>query len=138
MMLILRVVPALIVPFILYILLLAGGAGALSSGHAVLIQIPTITGAGVGINAGDLVTLVTVICLSLDLGAASSTASSAIVHLCVDAAFAVLCLIMFLMSPAFATASFLTLTVAALLEFMVGAGIMVVSARRDVAYASGN
>jgi hypothetical protein len=47
---------------------------------------------------------------------------------------AVLFVLLLLLVSKFATASFLLLTIAALLEFMVGAAIMAISARRDVSY----
>ncbi|MBS0384704.1 MAG: hypothetical protein JSS00_05075 [Proteobacteria bacterium] len=137
MMLVLRVFPALIFPFLLYLLLLAGGPGALASGHGPLFHITMMSGAVVAINAADIVALAIVACLSLDLGSASNTGTTAIVHLCVDAVLAVIYLVLFLLFSAFATAVFLALTAAALLEFMIGGWIMVVSARRDVAYGAG-
>ncbi|MBI3437453.1 MAG: hypothetical protein HY054_02150 [Proteobacteria bacterium] len=133
-----RVFPTLIFPFVLYLLFLAGGAGALSSGHPPLLHFTMMSGAVVAINAADVVALAIVVCLSLDLGSASDTATSAIVHLCVDAALATVFLVLFLLLSAFGTTVFLLLTAAALLEFMVGGWIMVVSARRDVSYASGH
>lgn len=136
MMQILRVFPTLALPFVLYVLFLAGGAGVLSSGHAGIEHLTMASGAVVAINAADIVAMATVICLALDLGAASDTATSSIVHLCVDAGLSVVYLILFLMFAPFATATFLILTAAALMEFMVGGWIMVVSARRDVAYAN--
>ncbi len=136
MMQVLRVFPTLIFPFVLYLLFLAGGAAALSSGHPPMVHLTMTTGAVVAINAADIVALATVICLAIDLGAASDTATSSIVHLCVDAVLSVVYLVLFLMFAPFATATFLLLTAAALLEFMIGGWIMVVSARRDVAYAN--
>lgn len=133
-----RVFPTLIFPFLLYVLLLAGGAGALSSEHPAFFHINMMSGAVVAINAADIVALAIIVCLSLDLGSASDTATSSIVHLCVDAVLATVFVVLFLMLPAFGTTVFLLLTAAALLEFMIGGWIMTVSARRDVAYASGN
>lgn len=136
MMVVLRVFPTLIFPFVLYFLFLAGGPGALSSGHSAIAHLRMATGGIVAIDAADIVALATVICLALDLGAASDTATVSIVHLCVDGVLAVIYLVLLMMFPAFATATFLLLTAAALMEFMVGGWIMVVSARRDVAYAN--
>jgi hypothetical protein len=136
MMQVLRVFPTLIFPFVLYLLFLAGGPGTLASGHAPIERLAMTSGAMLTINAADIVALATVICLALDLGAASDTATSSIVHLCVDAVLSVVYLVLFLMFAPFATATFLILTAAALLEFMIGGWIMVVSARRDVAYAN--
>ena len=132
-----RVFPTLLFPFLLYLLLLAGGADALSSGHPPLLHISMMSGAVVAINAADIVALAIIVCLSLDLGSASDTATSSIVHLCVDAGLATIFVVLFLMLRPFGTTVFLLLTAAALLEFMIGAWIMTVSARRDVAYASG-
>src|SRR5262249_48603737 len=101
-----------------------------------LFHIGMVSGANVALNAADIVALTIIVCLSLDLGAASDTATSAIVHLCVDALLATIFLVLFLLLPAFGTTAFLLLTAAALLEFIIGAWIMVVSARRDVAYAN--
>ena len=136
MMLVLRVFPTLIFPFVLYLLFLAGGAAALSSGHPAIAHLTMATGGVVTINAADIVALATVICLALDLGAASDTATTSIVHLCVDAVLSVIYIVLFLMFPPFATATFLLLTAAALMEFVIGGWIMVVAARRDVAYAN--
>ena|SRR6185312_1720485 len=136
MMLVLRVFPTLIFPFVLYLLFLAGGPAALSSGHAPITHVTMATGGIVAINAADIVALAIVVCLALDLGAASDTATTSIIHLCVDAVLAVIYIVLFLLFPAFATATFLLLTAAALMEFMIGGWIMVVSARRDVAYAN--
>ena len=138
MTLVLRIFPTLIFPFVLYLLFIVGSPSALDSGHQPLFHFTMMSGATVAINAADVVALAIIVCLSLDLGSASDTATSSIVHLCVDAVLAVIFLVLFLLLPAFGTTVFLLLTAAALLEFMIGGWIMVVSARRDVAYASGN
>ena len=136
MMQVLRVFPTLVFPFVLYVLFLAGGPGVLSSGHPGIEHVTMTSGAVLAINAADIVAMATIICLALDLGAASDTATSSIVHLCIDAVLSIVYLILFLMFAPFATATFLLLTAATLLEFMIGGWIMVVSARRDVAYAN--
>jgi hypothetical protein len=135
MLLLLRVFPLLIVPFVLYLLTMLGGASGLASGHAAVTHL-TVAGSALALNAGDIVSIVTVIALALDLGADASTGTTAIIRLCLDGGLAVIFILLLLLASQFATASFLLLTIAALIEFMIGAAIMVTSARRDVSYGS--
>jgi len=135
-MLFLRVFPMLLAPFVLYVLFSLGGAGDLASGRPALIQIHTATGGVLGLNKGDLVAILTIVAMALDLGASANTSTASIVRLCLNGGLAVLFLLLLVLVSMFASASFLLLTMAAMLEFMIGAGIMVVSARRDVSYGS--
>ena len=136
MMLLLRTVPLLAVPFVLYLLTMLGGAGGLASGHAAVFQLHMVAGGALALNAGDIISIVTVLALALDLGADASTGTTAIVRLCLDGGLAVLFVLLLVLASQFATASFLLLTIAALIEFTIGAAIMVTSARRDVSYGS--
>jgi len=133
-MLFLRVFPTLAIPFGLYLLFLLGGGDALSSGHAALFHIPTASGGSVAVNAADVIGLVVILCLAIDLGVAANTGAGTVVRLGIDTVLGILCLILFLLVPGFATTGFLMLTVATMLEFMIGAGITVTSARRDVSF----
>jgi hypothetical protein len=130
----LRVFPLLTAPFALYLLMALGGGDAVASGHAPLLQIHMATGSLLMLNGGDIVSVVTVLALALDFGATANSDATSIVRLCLDGGLAVLFVLLLLLVSKFATASFLLLTIAALLEFMVGAAIMAISARRDVSY----
>ena len=136
MLLWLRVFPLLTVPFALYVVMLIGGAGVLASGHAPVLQIHMATGGVLALNGGDIVSIVMIVALGLDFGATANSGTASIVRLCLDGALAVAFVLLLLLVAPFATASFFLLTVGALLEFMIGAGIMAVSARRDVSYGS--
>ena len=89
------------------------------------------------LNGGDVVSIVTVIAMALDFGASANSSTASIVRLCFDGGLAVVFVLLLILVSAFSTASFLLLTIAALLEFIIGAAIMAVSARRDVSYGSG-
>jgi hypothetical protein len=126
----------LVLPLAVYTLMSLGGAGGLASGHAPLLQIHTAGGAVLALNGGDVVNLLTVLAMALDFGSSANTNTASIVRLCLDGGLAVVFVLLLVLVNSFATASFLLLTIAALFEFMIGAGIMVVSARRDVSYGS--
>ncbi|MES1197364.1 MAG: hypothetical protein ABUL55_01955 [Pseudomonadota bacterium] len=136
MFLVLRVFPTLAVPFALYLLFLIGGGAGLNSGQVALFHIPTASGGSVAINSADVIGLVVILCLSIDLGVAANTGAGSVVRLGIDTVLGIVCLVLFLLAPGFATTGFLMLTVATILEFMVGAGITVTAARRDVSFDS--
>jgi hypothetical protein len=86
---------------------------------------------------GDLLILVSLILLFVELLKSTSTGTSAIVNHALSMFVFIICLIEFLLHPAFATSVFFLIMVMSLLDVLAGVVVTIVSARRDVEFGGG-
>lgn len=91
---------------------------------------------GVGVNwavtGGDVLVLIGLICLFVELLKSTSTGTMAIFNHALSMLVFILCLVEFLLHPAFATSTFFFLMVMSLLDVLAGVVVTIVAARRDV------
>ena len=142
----LRVLPLLIIPFVLYniIVLFSGGtAGAdgtpLAASAAadavlrkVLFTLPMVGGAKWHFSMGDLLVLVTMFVLFFELIKATYTASASLLDHGLSMLVFIACLVEFLLVHQAATSVFFFIMIATLIDVVAGFMIGIRTARRDL------
>ncbi len=141
----LTVFPMLLIPLIIYLLmtLFAGGRtdpdmpAMARSLSATLLQIPMISGVNWRLQAGDLLLLFGLGMLAIEIAKATSSKSGSIANHVVSMGILLICFILFLTVPAFATSTFFLLTMMVLFDVLAGAMVTIISARRDFGVGDG-
>lgn len=131
--------PLLVFPVLIYFFMTLGAAtgdGAtsppvLASLNSVLLGIPMISGVNWTLDSGDALLLFALVVLSIELVKSTSTKSTAIMNHAASMGLMVLCLVLFLISPNFATSVFFFILMMTVLDVLVGVMVTIVSARRD-------
>lgn len=135
---ILAATPLLILPVIaynLFALLLRGGFGAVYATEqlgAPLFSAPMPSGGTWDVGLGDLMLAGALVVLFIELLKSTSSQRIAIVNHSLSMGLFIVCLLEFLLAPAFATSTFFLLTLMVLLDVLAGFIVTVIAARRDV------
>jgi len=87
------------------------------------------------VSFGDLMVLLALILLFIELLKSTSTGTAAIFNHALSMLVFIICLVEFLLHPAFATSVFFMILVMSLLDVLAGVVVTIVSARRDVEFA---
>jgi hypothetical protein len=87
------------------------------------------------VSFGDLLVLLSLLLLFIELLKSTSTGTAAIFNHALSMLVFIVCLVEFLLAPAFATSVFFTILVMSLLDVLAGVVVTIVSARRDVEFA---
>lgn len=87
------------------------------------------------VSFGDLLTLMALLLLFIELLKSTSTGTAAIFNHALSMLVFIICLVEFLLHPAFATSTFFTILVMSLLDVLAGVVVTIISARRDVEFA---
>jgi hypothetical protein len=87
------------------------------------------------VTGGDLLVLVSLLLLFVELLKSTSTGTAAIFNHALSMLVFIICLVEFLLHPAFATSVFFVILVTALLDVLAGVVVTIISARRDVEFA---
>ncbi len=130
--------PLLALPVLFYnimALTLKGGFGSLNAQVQLagpLFVIPIVSGAVWSVNLGDLILAGTLVVLFVELLKSTNSQKTAIVNHSLSMLLFVVCLIEFLLAPAFATSTFFLLTLMVLLDVLAGFIVTIMSARKDV------
>ncbi|MGE0046151.1 MAG: hypothetical protein AB7J28_07135 [Hyphomonadaceae bacterium] len=90
------------------------------------------------VSGGDLLVLVALLLLFVELLKSTSTGTAAIFNHALSMLVFIICLVEFLLHPAFATSVFFMILIMALLDVLAGVVVTIVSARRDVDFAHGS
>jgi hypothetical protein len=90
------------------------------------------------VSFGDLMVLVALVLLFIELLKSTSTGTSAIFNHALSMLVFIICLVEFLLHPAFATSVFFLIMIMSLLDVLAGVVVTIVSARRDVEFAGQN
>jgi hypothetical protein len=141
---ILNVFPLLLIPVLIYNFWAFGasvGAGenpqsVTSQLGAVWFSMPMASGATWTITFGDFMVLLALMFLFIELLKSTSTGTSAIFNHALSMLVFIICLVEFLLHPAFATTGFFFIMIMALLDVLAGVVVTIISARRDVEFAS--
>lgn len=89
------------------------------------------------VTGGDLLVLVALLLLFVELLKSTSTGTAAIFNHALSMLVFIICLVEFLLHPAFATTVFFLILIMALLDVLAGVVVTIVSARRDVEFDRG-
>lgn len=127
--------PALTLAVVLYaIAALFGGDGFRESLSGGVLALNMPAGVAWQLTAGDLFIMIGIVALFVDLLKSTSTSTAAVVNHVLSTALFVICLVLFLLVPAFVTTAFFMIMIMALLDIVAGFTITTISARRDVAF----
>ena len=130
----LRAIPTLAIPLILYnALVVFSGGSAEEFLRTPLMTVHMIQGAQWVFTRGDLVILVTMICLFAELVKATYTSSVSLVDHGLSMLVFIACIVEFLLVNAAATSSFFFILVGSLIDVVAGFTIGIRVARRDLA-----
>lgn len=129
--------PLLAVPVVIYnlfVLTLNGGFRSVVAQETlgkVLFDVGMPAGVW-SVNLGDLLLAGSLVVLFIELLKSTTSRRAAIVNQSLSLVLFILCLVEFLLSPAFATSTFFLIALMVLLDVMAGVVISIVSARRDI------
>jgi hypothetical protein len=138
-----NVFPLILIPVLTYNIW-AFGATAAEGGRDVRTHlgtswngdgIPMASGVNWVITFGDVLILLALILLFIELLKSTSTGTAAIFNHALSMLVFIICLVEFLLHPAFATSVFFMILVMALLDVLAGVVVTIISARRDVEFA---
>lgn len=133
-----NVFPLILIPVIIYNLNAFVGS-ALESAQAVrerllekVFAVPMASNVQWIVTWGDVLLLLSLVLLFIELLKSTSTGASAIFNHALSMLVFIVCLVEFLLHPAFATTVFFLIMVMSLLDVLAGVIVTIVSARRDV------
>ena len=128
-------VPKLLFPVLIYTVVVYAeaffGAGAASMLTNPLFTLGLPSGEW-AIAASDLILTLALVMLFLEMVGSASSGTSSLVNHGLSMATLLLCILLFLLVPVFATSTFFLLIVMALLDVVAGFTITAISARRDL------
>jgi hypothetical protein len=149
-----NVFPLMLIPVLIYnIWAFASTAGGTSGAdvrehlrNGVFMRVPmasseTLPGAVSAVHVewilsfGDLLILLSLVLLFVELLKSTSTGTAAIFNHALSMLVFIICLVEFLLHPAFATSVFFMIMIMALLDVLAGVVVTIVAARRDVEFA---
>ena len=90
------------------------------------------------LTKGDALLLLSIAVLFMEILKSTSTGTATIMNHALSMIVFIICLMLFLLHPNFATSVFFILTVMALLDVLAGVVVTIVSARRDFGVAEGS
>ncbi len=135
----LRYVPFLIFPVIIYALLaLTWGAKVSADFTAQVFSMPMASGDVFSMSVGSLFIAFAILCLFAEVVRSARPTNAAIGENMSTALLLVVCLVLFLMVRGFGTSEFFLVTLLLLVDFMTDAAVMVFTARRTIDTSSGN
>ncbi len=129
--------PLLAIPVVLYNLIavakMMGGGGAATNTAltAPLFSVPMASGAAWTLTTGDLLILLALFMLFFELLKATTSRRVAIVNHSLSMIVFIICLVEFLLVPAFATSVFFLITMMTLLDVLAGFIVTIITARKD-------
>ena len=135
---VLSVLPLMIVPVIIYNLLALTGQTLTSVGAMRLrldqdfLTVPMASGVNWMITPGHALICLALICLFFELIKSTGTGRTAVMNHAFSLVLFIICLIEFLLMPAFATSVFFIVGTMTLLDVLAGFMVTIASARRDI------
>lgn len=129
--------PLLAIPVVLYniiaiVQMLGGDANATNAVlTSPLFTVPMASGASWTLTSGDLLILLSLFMLFFELLKATTSRRVAIVNHSLSMIVFIICLVEFLLVPAFATSTFFLLTIMTLLDVLAGFIVTIITARKD-------
>lgn len=137
------VFPLLLIPVLIYNVMAWGGA-TFSTTAAMraridkdFLHVPMASGTEWALTPGYALIAVSLLMLFFELLKSVGTGRAAIINHAFSMVLFIVCLIEFLLFPAFATSVFFLITLMALLDVMAGFIITIVSGRRDIGIGDG-
>lgn len=135
--------PLLALPVLIYNLIALTLSGGFKSGMAPdrftqpLFDIGMTSGAHWPVSLSDLILAGSLVVLFIELLKSTTSRRIAIINHSLSMGLFIICLIEFLLAPAFATSTFFLMTLMVLLDVLAGFIVTIVAARRDIDLSSG-
>ncbi len=132
--------PLLAIPVVIYnffaITLMFGGkaAGASDAMNKAVFQVPMPRNAQWAVSGGDLIILLALVMLFFELLKATNNDKIAIINHSLSMVLFIICLVEFLLVPAFATSTFFLITVMTVLDVLAGFIVTIVASRKEVEF----
>lgn len=143
-----NVFPLILIPVIIYNIWAfanAGSGDAAAVGAQILhhlqnqeepfLAMTMASGARWVMTFGDIMVLLAILLLFIELLKSTSTGTAAIFNHALSMLVFIICLVEFLLHPAFATSVFFIIMIMSLLDVLAGVVVTIISARRDVEFA---
>jgi hypothetical protein len=137
-------IPLLFIPVVIYAIII--GFGVLGSGGVAaaevalgdpLFSISMVSGTAWNVGTGDLILFLSLILLFFELLKSTSSQKVAIVNHALSMILFVFCLVAFLLFKGFATSTFFLILTMVMLDVLAGFIVTIISARKDLDFASG-
>lgn len=136
-----NVFPLLLVPLLMYNLIVFGagatGFESLALVNAKVFAIP-LPATNLDVSVGDLLIIFSIGLVFVELLKSTSTGTAAILNHALAFLIVLVCVVEFLVHPSFGTISFLIILITSIMDVAAGIIVTIVSARRDVEFASGD
>jgi hypothetical protein len=135
--------PLLALPVLVYNLIaltLAGGFSAIDADERMgegLFTIRMASNVDWPVSLGDLLLAAALVVLFIELLKSTTSRRIAIINHALSMLLFIVCLVQFLLAPAFATSTFFLITVMVLLDVLAGFIVTIVAARRDIDFSGG-
>lgn len=137
-----NVFPLILIPVLTYNIWAFGATASADQGvdvrthlQAEWMNIQMASGVPWILTFGDVMVLLALILLFVELLKSTSTGTAAIFNHALSMLVFIICLVEFLLHPAFATSVFFIIMIMALLDVLAGVVVTIISARRDVEFA---
>ncbi|MGD9815623.1 MAG: hypothetical protein AB7Q23_15545 [Hyphomonadaceae bacterium] len=138
-----NVFPLILIPVLTYNIWAFGATAAADGNGAAVVEhlrdvwmrVPMASGATWNVMFGDVMVLMALLLLFIELLKSTSTGTAAIFNHALSMLVFIICLVEFLLHPAFATSVFFIIMIMALLDVLAGVVVTIISARRDVEFA---
>jgi hypothetical protein len=130
--------PLLAVPVLVYNLMALTMAGGFKSAAAQtrmseqMFAIPMTSGASLSVSLADLLLAASLVVLFVELLKSTTSQKAAIINHSLSMLLFIICLVEFLLLPAFATSTFLLIGLMVLLDVLAGFIVTIVAAGRDI------
>lgn len=139
-----NVFPLILIPVLIYNIWAFGSTAASNDAGEVRshlaapwMTIPMASGVEWTVAFGDVMVLLALLLLFIELLKSTSTGTAAIFNHALSMLVFIICLVEFLLHPAFATTAFFMIMIMALLDVLAGVVVTIIAARRDVEFAGG-
>ncbi len=137
-------IPLLFIPVVIYAIVIGFGvlgSGELSAAQQALsdplFSIPMVSGSAWNVGTGDLILFLSLILLFFELLKSTSSQKVAIINHALSMILFVFCLVAFLLFKGFATSTFFLILTMVMLDVLAGFIVTIISARKDLDFASG-
>jgi hypothetical protein len=134
--------PLLALPVVVYNLLMLALAGGFRAKDAQdhlgreMFPIHMTSGGAWPVSSGDLILAGSLVVLFIELLKSTTSQKVAIINHSLSMILFIICLVEFLLLPAFATSTFFLLSLMVLLDVLAGFIVTIVSARRDIDFTT--
>ena len=136
---ILRFIPILVIPILIYALLLATSGGQMPSRlSGQVFALTMASGDSWRMTTGSLLLALSILCLFFEVLRSSRPTNAAIGENMSTAILLIVCLILFLLARGFATSEFFLIVLMLLIDFLTDSAVMLFTAKRSIGIGIGN